>query len=114
VGWVADPEAGKRDASRLLASVALLVQQVAGVDTKPPCLSPDGNDAYAAFGGARVVVVGVPEDWPSRGLGQTRTELVRTAEAAVLLVRGSLRAGGLAPPESVTRFTWTLTTERSS
>src|SRR5439155_15598394 len=33
VGAPADPHTGKRDASRLLASVALLVQQVAAVDT---------------------------------------------------------------------------------
>jgi DNA-binding SARP family transcriptional activator len=112
IGAPADPQTGKRDASRLLASVALLVQQVAGVDTKPSFLGVDGTDAHAAFTGARVVVVGLPEDWLSRGLGKTRAELVRTTEAPVLLVRGSLRAGGLAPPESVTRFTWTLTTER--
>ena len=110
VGAPADPPTGKRDASRLLASVALLVQQVAGVDTEPSFLLP-GNGVHAAFTGARVVVVGLPEDWATRGLGQTRTELVRQAEADVLLVRGSLRPGGLAPLESVTRFTWTLSTE---
>jgi DNA-binding SARP family transcriptional activator len=107
VGAAADPHTGRRDASRLLASVALLVQQVAAVDTKPSLLDADG--ALAAFTDAHVVVVGLPDDWPSRGLGQTRAELIRRAKAPVLLIRGGLRPGGLAPAESLTRFTWTLT-----
>jgi hypothetical protein len=108
VGAPADPNTGRRDASRLLASVALLVQQVAAVDTKPS-LFDDAADAFSAFGHAHVVVVGLPDDWPSRGVGQTRAELVRHAKVPLLLIRGGLRPGGLAPAESLTRFTWTLT-----
>ena len=58
---------------------------------------------------AHAVLVGLPDDWASRGIGQTRADLVHRAEAPVLLIRGSLRPGGLAPQESLTRYTWTLT-----
>lgn len=107
VGAVGDPSAGRRDASRLLASVALLVQQFAGVDTEQALADP--GDGVAAFAqGARVVLVGFSDDWRSRGVGRTRIELLRHAAAPGFLVRGGLRPGGLAPPESLTRFTWTL------
>ena len=107
VGAVGDPSAGRRDASRLLASVSLLVQQFAGVDTEQALA--DAEDGVAAFAeGARVVLIGFPDDWRSRGIGRTRLELLRHAAAPGFLVRGGLRPGGLAPAESLTRFTWTL------
>jgi DNA-binding SARP family transcriptional activator len=109
LGAAADPLDSRRDASRLLASVALLVQQVAAVDTKPSLLGSGPNAAIEAIAGARAVVVGLPDDWSSRGLGDTRADLVLRARVPALLVRGGLRPGGLAPAESLTRFTWTLT-----
>ena len=109
VGAPADPHSGRRDASRLLASVALLVQQVAAVDTKPSLFGTDADGGLTTFRGAHAVLVGLPDDWASRGIGQTRADLVHRAEAPVLLIRGSLRPGGLAPQESLTRYTWTLT-----
>jgi hypothetical protein len=108
VGAAADPVDGRRDASRLLAGVALLVQQVAAVDTRPSLLVPGRDAVIEAVANARAVVVGLPDDWSSRGLGETRTDLVRRAGVPTLLVRGGLRPGGLAPAESLTRFTWTL------
>jgi hypothetical protein len=108
VGAAADPLESRRDASRLLASVALLVQQVAAVDTKPTLLACGPDAVVEAVVGARAVVIGLPDDWSSRGLGGTRADLVRRARVPTLLVRGGLRPGGLAPAESMTRFTWTL------
>jgi DNA-binding SARP family transcriptional activator len=108
VGASADPRTGKRDASRLLASVALLVQQVTAVDTTSSLLDAGVEGELATFGKAHTIVIGLPDDWPTRGLGQTRARLIGEAEAPVLLVRGGLRPGGLAPVESLTRFTWTL------
>jgi DNA-binding SARP family transcriptional activator len=108
IGAAADPLESRRDASRLLASVALLVQQVAAVDTKPRLLASRRDAVVEAVASARAVVVGLPDDWASRGLGETRADLVRRAGVPTLLVRGGLRPGGLAPAESLTRFTWTL------
>ena len=107
VGTVGDPATGRRDASRLLASVALLVQRFAGVSTEQ-ALADAGGDVAAFANGARVVLVGLPDDWRSRGVGRTRIELLHHAAAPGFLIRGGLRPGGLAPAESLTRFTWTL------
>jgi hypothetical protein len=52
--------------------------------------------------------VGLPERWRRDGLGRVRGSLAGTARPPVLLVRRGLRPGGLAPRESLTRFTWTL------
>jgi DNA-binding SARP family transcriptional activator len=109
IGAAADRGGERRDASRLLGSVALLLQQVAAIETRPS-LIPAGADAVvAAVAGARAIVVGLPNDWTTRGLGRTRATLVRHAGVPVLLVRGGVRPGGLAPDASLTRFTWTLT-----
>ena len=49
------------------------------------------------------------ERWHREGLGATRLTIAEQAAAPVLLVRRGPRPGGLAPPESRTRFTWSLT-----
>jgi hypothetical protein len=51
-------------------------------------------------------VTGLSPRWKREGVGADRLELAHAAP--VLLVRKGLRPGGLAPPESLTRFTWTL------
>ncbi len=108
-GAAAPSDGGKRDASRLLASVALLVQQVADVEAVPT-LVPPGADAIVELARqAHVLLLGLPVDWRERGIGATRARLMRDAERPVLLVRGGLRPGGISPPGSVTRFTWTIT-----
>ena len=108
VGTVGDPTAGRRDASRLLASVSLLVQQVSGVETES-ALSEAGVDGAATLAAdAHIVLVGLPDDWRGRGAGRTRARLAARVRAPVFLVRGGVRPGGLAPEESLTRFTWTL------
>jgi DNA-binding SARP family transcriptional activator len=109
LGAAADASDERRDASRLLASVALLVQQVAAIETTPSLVAPDSDAVAAAVAGSRVVILGLPDEWAGRGLGKTRAELVRRAIPPVLVVRGGLRPGGLAPAETLTRFTWTLT-----
>src|SRR5262249_30488958 len=99
----------RRDASRLLANVALLVQQVAAIETKPSLVATGSDAVVEAVEGRRAVVIGLPDEWPSRGLGRTRAEVVRSASPLVILVRGGLKPGGLAPAETMTRYTWTLT-----
>ena len=101
-------EGAKRDASRILSSASLAVQRALGIDAEPVLLSPAAADVVAAAAEAAVVVVGLPERWRRSGLGRVRAALATDAQAPALLVRGGLRPSGLAPQESLTRFTWTL------
>lgn len=119
-GWVAGafgislvlagPRDGRpgRDASRLLASASLAVQRSLGVSAKPLLLAPGGEALVAASRDAGLVVLGLSVRWRSEGLGEARRALVAGAPGQVLLVRRGLRPGGLAPRESLTRFTWSL------
>jgi hypothetical protein len=84
------------------------VQRVLGVAAEPLLLPPAAADVVAAAEEAAIVVVGLPDRWRSRGLGQVRGALAADARPPALLVRRGLRPGGLAPRESLTRFTWTL------
>jgi DNA-binding SARP family transcriptional activator len=99
---------GERDASRALASASLAVQRVLGIAAEPALVAPSDRDVLAAVADAAIVVVGLPERWKQDGIGNVRTALARSARPPVLLVRRGLRPGGLAPRESLTRFTWTL------
>ena len=97
-----------RDASRALANASLAVQRVFGVAAEPVLLPLAEADVLAATADAALVVVGVPERWTRHGLGRVRSALAASAVSPALLVRRGLRPGGLAPRESLTRFTWTL------
>jgi DNA-binding SARP family transcriptional activator len=99
---------GGPDASRLLATASLLVQRAVGIAASPLLLEPGAEGLVGAAGRAGLVVLGLPGDWRTRGLGGSRSELVRRAPAPVLVVRKGLRPGGLAPAASHTRYTWTL------
>ncbi len=101
-------EGAERDASRALASASLAVQRVLGIAAEPVLLAPAAPDVLAAAAEAAVVVVGLPERWRRYGLGRVRSALAVDARPPALLVRRGLRPGGLAPRESLTRFTWTL------
>jgi DNA-binding SARP family transcriptional activator len=101
-------EGTERDASRALASASLAVQRVLGIAAEPVLLAPAAPDVLAAAEEAGVVVVGLPERWRRDGLGRVRGALAVNARPPALLVRRGLRPGGLAPRESLTRFTWTL------
>jgi DNA-binding SARP family transcriptional activator len=106
---LAGPAEGmERDASRALASASLAVQRVLGIAAEPVLLAPAASEVLAAANEAGAVVVGLPEHWRRGGLGQVRSALAADALAPALLVRRGLRPGGLAPRESLTRFTWTL------
>jgi DNA-binding SARP family transcriptional activator len=98
---------GGRDASRLLASASLAVQRALGVPAEPLLVAPD-PDALVAAADSSIVTVGLTERWRREGLGRSRTALATRGSAPTILVRRGIRPGGLAPPESDTRFTWTL------
>jgi DNA-binding SARP family transcriptional activator len=98
-----------RDASRLLADASLIVQRTAGIAAEPVLTEPGAAGILAAAEQARLLVIGLSERWQREGLGATRLTIAQESAAPVLLVRRGPRPGGLAPPESRTRFTWSLT-----
>jgi DNA-binding SARP family transcriptional activator len=96
------------DASRLLADASLIVQRTAGIVAEP-LLAPPGRSVLALAEDAGLLVVGFSERWRQEGLGRIRGALVEAPPAPTVLVRRGPRPGGLAPPETVTRFGWSLT-----
>jgi hypothetical protein len=107
LGSSAEPQRGKRDASRSLAVVSLVVQRAAGISAKPLLVTP-GEELLGAARGAGLLVLGLSERWSEEGLGVTRLELAREAGVPTLLVRKGLRPGGLTPPDRMTRYTWSF------
>jgi DNA-binding SARP family transcriptional activator len=99
---------GGRDASRLLASVSLAVQQALGVPAEPLLVEPTPAALTEAAAGSGVAIVGLTDRWRQEGLGRVRTALATRARGSTLLVRRGVRPGGLAPREQATRFTWTI------
>jgi nucleotide-binding universal stress UspA family protein len=108
LGATADEESGRRDASRLLASASLVVQQLAGVMTDPVLVPPGAAGVIETTRDALVVVLGFPERWRQEGLGDVRAAIAAESASPVLLVRRGLRPGGLSPQEGLTRYTWSL------
>jgi hypothetical protein len=102
----AGDDAGRRDASRLLASASLVLQRLAGVPAEPLLIEPGREGVLAAAQGAGLLVVGLSERWREEGLGATRAEIARSAPVATLFVRRGAHQGALAPPDGVTRFAW--------
>jgi DNA-binding SARP family transcriptional activator len=112
-GAAAVPEHGRRDASRLLSHGALAVQRVLGISAEP-LLTPPGEDGMLeASRNAGLLVVGLSTRWHHEGLGSARLRLARESAPPTLLVRRGLRPGGLAPPASLTRFTWSMAPEQA-
>jgi len=110
VGTEADDT--RRDASRLLARASLLVQQVVGIVTEPVLVPAGEEGVLAAAADARLLVVGLSDRWRSEGIGPARLAVAAGASVPTLFVRRGLRPGGVAPSETLTRFTWTLGSAR--
>jgi nucleotide-binding universal stress UspA family protein len=81
---------------------------VAGIVVEPVLVRGGADGILEAAFDASLLVVGMSPRWPREGLGPTRLALARGAGVPVLMVRQGLRPGGLAPKESMTRFTWSL------
>ena len=111
VGTEADAARGRRDASRLLGRASLLVQQVVGIVTEPVLVPAGEAGVLEACRDARVLVVGLSERWRAEGIGTARLALAAGAGIPTLFVRRGLRPSGVAPSETMTRFTWTLASE---
>jgi DNA-binding SARP family transcriptional activator len=99
---------GERDASRLLAHAALAVQQLVGVSTEPALTVAGERGILDEAETARVVIAGLGRGWRAGDLGWTRRTLVGRSASPVVLVHRGLRPGGLAPRQTLTRFTWSL------
>jgi DNA-binding SARP family transcriptional activator len=112
LGTDADPALERRDASRLLSRASMLVQQVVGIVTEPVLIRPGEEGVLEAARDARLLVVGLSDRWRTEGIGHTRLAVALGAEVPTLFVRRGLRPGGVAPNETLTRFTWTLGSER--
>jgi len=93
---------GRRDASRLLANASLALQRFAGTTAEPVLVQP-GVDGILAEAGSLLVA-----SLPTKGLARTRTELAERTTVPLLLVRSGLRPSGLAPEQTLTRFSWSL------
>ena len=109
IGSASDERREGRDASRLLADASLIVQKTAGVMAEPLLAAPGRSGITALAEDAGLLVVGLSERWRVEGLGAVRTELVEAPRAPTVLVRRGPRPGGLAPPETQSRFGWSLT-----
>jgi DNA-binding SARP family transcriptional activator len=112
LGTEADPGLGRRDASRLLARASLLVQQVVGIATEPILVRPGEGGILDAARDAWLLVIGLSDRWRTEGIGPVRLALASSAGVPTLFVRRGLRPSGLAPNETLTRFTWTLGSQR--
>jgi DNA-binding SARP family transcriptional activator len=108
LGAAADKRRERRDASRLLARASLVVQQAAGVVAEPELVRPGAAGVLEASRAAGLLVLGLSDRWPEEGLGAVRLAVAQGSPVPVLFVRRGLRPGGLAPPHTLTRFTWTL------
>ena len=100
-------ENGGGDASRVLASASLVVQQLAGISTEPMLIDPADGGLVRATEGAGLLVIGLSERWRSEGLGPVRAAIAKAAPAPILFVRRGTRPGALAPRTGdLTKFAW--------
>ena len=109
IGAASDERENGRDASRLLADASLIVQRTAGIVAEPMLAEPGHRVLVEGARDAGLLVVGLSDRWRHEGLGRVRSRLVEAPPAPTVLVRRGPRPGGLAPPETLTRFGWSLT-----
>jgi DNA-binding SARP family transcriptional activator len=109
IGAASDSRKDGRDASRLLADASLIIQRTAGIVAEPLLARPGRQGIVALAEGAGLLVVGLSERWREEGLGGVRSELAEAPPAPTVFVRRGPRPGGLAPAETRTRFSWSLT-----
>jgi Kef-type K+ transport system membrane component KefB len=103
------------DASRVLSSASLVVQQMAGITTEPVLVDLGNGGLVDATSSAGLLVVGLSDRWRSEGLGPVRAKIAKSAPAPILFVRRGTRAGALAPRTGdVTRFAWSYAGQTQS
>ncbi len=100
----AEARGDRRDASRLLAAASLALQRFAGMSAEPALVEAGPGGVLAQHGAAIVASL------PRAGLDPTRRRLVEQTQVPLLFVHGGLRPSGLAPDQTLTRFSWSLAT----
>ncbi|MBA2381449.1 MAG: universal stress protein [Chloroflexi bacterium] len=105
---VSRPDTEGGDPSRLLANASVVLQQLAGIVATSRVVHSVDGDLGAATADAGMVVAGLSERWQREGLGAARSGLLDAARAPVVFVRRGTRGGLLAPPDNLTRFTWSI------
>ncbi len=105
VGSAADLGSGRRDASRLLGTASLMVQQAVRVVAEPVLVEP-GEGVAEAMASAGLVVLGLSERWSSEGLGALRERIVRTVPAPVVGLRRGPRSATSGRRDALTTFSW--------
>jgi DNA-binding SARP family transcriptional activator len=108
-GAAAEAREDRRDASRLLADVSLILQRHTGISARPLLASPGRDGMPALARGAGLLVVGLSDRWREEGLGRIRADLVAAPPAPTVFVRGGGQPSDLTPAEPRTRFRWSLT-----
>ena len=93
----AQAEGGDGDASRVLASASLVLQQFVGVSAEPIITEPGPSGVIEASRGAGLLVIGLSERWRKEGLGETRS-CDRVGCSRTDRVRAARSAGGGAGP----------------
>jgi len=78
------------------------------VTVVPVVIPPGADDLIEVANGASVVAVGLSDRWRTEGIGPVRSGLATRAVPPVILVHRGLRPGGLAPPDGLSRFTWSV------
>jgi hypothetical protein len=103
----ADGANGDGDASRVLSSASLVVQQLAGVETEAVFFELASDGLLKATQNAGLLVIGLSERWRDEGLGPVRAAIAKAAPAPILFVRRGTRPGALAPRTGdLTKFAW--------
>ena len=109
LGATADSHGDRRDASRMLADASLLIQRAAGVPARGELVEPGRRGLVEAAAGGGLLVIGLSERWAKEGLGAMRWDVTQSVTTPVILVKRGLRPGGIAPPENLTRYRWSVT-----
>ena len=95
------------DASAVLSSASLVVQQLAGVETEAILVDLANDGLLRATEGAGLLVIGLSERWRDEGLGPVRSTIAKAAPAPILFVRRGTRPGALAPRTGdLEKFAW--------
>jgi Kef-type K+ transport system membrane component KefB len=98
-----------RDAGGLLASAALAVQGLSGVEVEPVLVEPGRASILRAGADAGLLVVGLSRRWRDEGLGEMRRAIALESVVPTLFMRRGSRGGALAAAESMTNFRWSST-----